>query len=781
MKIDTLKSNSVRRVAISGFPFTYRRWTPGERMPAQLIAFDTETDLIKGYEIPPLALAMASSGRQNVLIHPDDVGKFILTHPQADIVCHNAAFDFWVIDQHLSVRGETKASKVWTQFVVNRRLHDTMYLDVLLRLSRGNVASKKGGKEKIPTRNLAEVVREYTGLEVSKEDPYRLRFGELIGRDWAKVEPGFFEYAIKDTICTLCAYREMRERATEVMAAQGYTTAKKARYYIYHDASARFGLLSEAIQVEAAIALSSLSRNGLHTNLQRLEAAETAFREEFEPVIDEIRSKYPGVFPVDASGNPMLTASGLPQESHKKLDEELNAAVAEIREQTGTDVIVPKTEKGGVSHALGLWEHLLDQHPFLKLWGAYKRRVNLKQFFEKLKRPVIHPEYTVLVRTGRTSCSSPNMQQVPRDDTFRQVIVPSPGHLLLTVDYSYAELVTLAAVCQARFGFSHLGDVIRKGIDPHCYTAAMLANVPLKEFMRWKQSDPGRFKSARQKAKPVNFGVPGGMGPEALVNHARSLYNVQMSLQQAKNFHHRLTTEIYPEIGRYLADDGLSQLAQRLNVSESVCRDRFCFRDMSPPKAAGTVRKIVRGQPIKKDGQPYKPALVTKTWDNLKKINRNPTFATDLNAGVGSPQLAARLFPNAVVTLTGRVRGNVEYTQQRNTPFQSLASDGAKRALWHLVLAGFRVVGFIHDEILIELPDQGDYVDHSVVKSVVKIMCDSMLEMTDNVPVKCEYTLSDRWSKNAELILDGDKVRPWRPLTQSDHESLCASEQGQDQ
>ena len=38
-----------------------------------------------------------------------------------------------------------------------------------------------------------------------------------------------------------------------------------------------------------------------------------------------------------------------------------------------------------------------------------------------------------------------------------------------------------------------------------------------------------------------------------------------------------------------------------------------------------------------------------------------------------------------------------------------------------------------------------------------------MQEMTGNVPVKCEYTLSDRWSKNAQLILDGEKARPWRP------------------
>ena len=117
----------------------------------------------------------------------------------------------------------------------------------------------------------------------------------------------------------------------------------------------------------------------------------------------------------------------------------------------------------------------------------------------------------------------------------------------------------------------------------------------------------------------------------------------------------------------------------------------------------------------------------------------------------------------AAVTPTGRVRGNVGYTQQRNSPFQALAADGSKQALARLVLAGYRVVGFVHDEILVELPDQGGYVDRAIVEGVAKIMRDAMQEVTYGIPVSCEYTLSDRWSKRAELIVDGDKLRPWKP------------------
>ena len=112
---------------------------------------------------------------------------------------------------------------------------------------------------------------------------------------------------------------------------------------------------------------------------------------------------------------------------------------------------------------------------------------------------------------GRTSCSKPNVQQIPRAGEFRQVIVPSPGNFLLAVDYSYIELVTLAAVCQARFGYSRLADTISAGVDPHCFTASMLLGVPLDEFMTWKKSNNVQFKQARQRSKGLNFGVPGGM------------------------------------------------------------------------------------------------------------------------------------------------------------------------------------------------------------------------------------------------------------------------------
>ena len=109
------------------------------------------------------------------------------------------------------------------------------------------------------------------------------------------------------------------------------------------------------------------------------------------------------------------------------------------------------------------------------------------------------------------------------------------------------------------------------------------------------------------------------------------------------------------------------------------------------------------------------------------------------------------------------VWGGVAYTQERNGPFQGLAADGAKLAIGGLALRGRRIIGFIHDEILEELPDQGGYVDLERVEESVAEVRKGMEEVTGGIPVSCEYTLSTCWSKSAELIVRDGKVYPWSP------------------
>ena len=74
------------------------------------------------------------------------------------------------------------------------------------------------------------------------------------------------------------------------------------------------------------------------------------------------------------------------------------------------------------------------------------------------------------------------------------------------------------------------------------------------------------------------------------------------------------------------------------------------------------------------------------------------------------------------------------------------------------------MVGFVHDEVLVELSDEGGYVSEGKVRRVEEIMCRAMQAvLVGDIPVGCEATLSTRWNKKAKLVVKDGKVYPWVP------------------
>ena len=104
--------------------------------------------------------------------------------------------------------------------------------------------------------------------------------------------------------------------------------------------------------------------------------------------------------------------------------------------------------------------------------------------------------------------------------------------------------------------------------------------------------------------------------------------------------------------------------------------------------------------------------------------------------------------PRGAYFPTGRIRGHVSYTRQKNSPFQGLAADGNKLALFNLVHAGYAVCGFVHDEALINIPEDCDLT--AAVEDVQRIMRESMQEFTPDVPIETSALLADRWYKDIE-------------------------------
>jgi len=592
-------------VTIGGQEYVYlRRWRSQRFCPAEaFLVVDTETDVVDSRrEIPTLALASASAGgKSHCLIHPDDLARFILAHKHLHIICHNAAFDFWVVENHLRIRGEEKARQAWWRVADQNRLHDSMLLDMLVRLARDDSYPSP--------RNLAEVAKHYAGLEISKDDPYRKRYGEIIGKDWVTVEDGFFHYAVKDAIVTRPAYLAMRKQAVALLEQFGRDSTD-----ILPDARQKFGLLTEAVQVKKAIALAQITRNGITADLEWARKTECALREELLQAVAGAHAICP-VYQVDEVGQFIFAGKTCaPAFQDKDLRDQLALIKKQIEQENSLPVNIPLTKKG-ISRSGKVWSDWAHLYPFLGYWVKAQGLTKLLQFFTAFQEQVdvgaladalqvdvqdqaealkvkfgedevllikvgnlplvaraknrklkqlglkpeqvlaqaqalaaanrqshctLHPSYSVMVRTGRTSCSSPNIQQIPKSSDFRQTFTASPGYFLLAVDYSFIELLTFAATALRRYGWSDMADVIKKGVDPHAHTAAMMLNVPLAEFLTWKDNEAvaekkivdgkevvikfkDKYDQARQAAKPVNFGVPGGLGVASLVCRQSSI------------------------------------------------------------------------------------------------------------------------------------------------------------------------------------------------------------------------------------------------------------------
>ncbi|QDV34650.1 DNA polymerase [Tautonia plasticadhaerens] len=716
---------------LGGDDFPWSVWDGVAPLPGRAVAIDTETELIVPGRVPRLALLTASDRDVTVVVRAEDVGHFVHAHADKDLVGHNLPYDLAVIEAH-----DPSAAPILAAALDEGRLWDTALLDGLDRLARR-------GEEPRP-RDLGTVARELAGVNLRKDDPYRRRYAELIGRDLADpaIEPGFFSYAVADAIATIWAFESLIDRVLQLALDV---------HRVPEELVCRYGPLTHHIQLRGAIALEAIGRRGLAVDREQVRRLCAQLDAAFDGHYRELLPS--GLFKTKKDGTQIRTAKGQPSQSGARLVEILAGVAREHAAATGEAVELPRAEKGGVSTRAEDWEHLAESSPFVRSWTGLKGTGKLISYARALDADRIYPRYNPIVVTGRTSCSGPNVQQVPKAAGFREAIVASPGHLLLQLDYAAIELRTLAHICEQRYGRSVLADVIRGGIDPHVFTAGRILGLDMEGMVAMKAADPAAFKRARQQAKVVNFGVPGGLGAKTLAAYARSQYGVAMTEDEARRFKEILITETYPELGQYLDSDDLGLLATNLGRG----RDEVVARLAGRGKARWLpfrVREVLMGQAADDE-------LVERVWDGLASLNRNPDFRAAIRRREPDEDLVRRLSLAPVATTSGRIRGGVIFCQGRNTPFQCLAADGAKLALCNLHRAGFRTVGFVHDEFLVELPDRGGYVPLAEVRAVESIAIDSMAEVCPGIPIAVESEVGRRWSKEAELVVEGDRVLPW--------------------
>lgn len=464
--------------------------------------------------------------------------------------------------------------------------------------------------------------------------------------------------------------------------------------------------LSHRIQLMGALALEQVSRRGIGFDLTRkgqfvagLDAAITE---------DETALKFYGYRP----GKP-----GVQKEYERILKEQ--------------GIFVPKTTTGKLSQKEEDLEPYRDSDPFVAAFLSYRSNVKLKSsFFSKLRGSRIHTRFNTLLDTGRTSSSDPNLQNLPKKHGVRDCFIPAPGWCFLVIDYSTVELCTLAQICLDRYGGkSKMAELINEGKDLHRWFAAILAGKP-----------GGQVKDEeRQHAKACNFGFPGGLGFQTFIRHAEQNFGITgLAEEDARRFK-EMWLDAFPEMRLYLRDT----LIDRHNFSS------LSFVE-NPEIAVAIFKRIIGGEIYNKQGNLYSRSMLSWAFDTVL-ADVAPEYA---GISAGSSSIKDAVLRETVITRTGRVRAKATYCQARNTPFQALAADGAKIAMYHLDREGFRVVNFVHDEFVIELPISPTILDDAA--RVKEVVITGMKEVVPDVAIRADWVLCDRWYKGAKQIFDVD-------------------------
>lgn len=112
----------------------------------------------------------------------------------------------------------------------------------------------------------------------------------------------------------------------------------------------------------------------------------------------------------------------------------------------------------------------------------------------------IYPSLSVTgASTGRPSCKSPNLQQIPRQAEYRECFIAGEGKKLIIADYSAQEPRIFASICKDEA----LTEIFNSGKDIYC-------EVALKAF---NESITKKDKERRNQIKALVLGLIYGLSP----------------------------------------------------------------------------------------------------------------------------------------------------------------------------------------------------------------------------------------------------------------------------
>ncbi|HEY3964497.1 MAG TPA: DNA polymerase [Planctomycetaceae bacterium] len=629
----------------------FKTWQPklGKVFDRKPIAFDCETELInekRSWIVPNYVIGAAFDGARGYFVPRQHVAAFFLVHCDCLLIFHHAVFDLAVIDA--VVRQDAVDFDVY-DLVERNRVRDSRILHRLYVLAtEGHTASHAGES------TLERCAQTYLGIQLPKDtrdshgDTIRTSYGKWLGAATNDIEAAYLEYLARDVIATFGVYRTLRSLIQNTLdnsqAVWGFVSSGWLKEQIR-----RWGLLTHNIQLKGSIVLDAVTRNGIRIDQNRV----TSLNAELKRTLSDQRAQLStyGYWPGKDSNKSLQTIFTRLEEMHP-------------------DVTFTRTAKSGhYCTAHDAICGLADKIPFIRLLLAFRATDKLlNSFVTKLNRRVLHPSFEALNVSGRTSSfGEMNAQNLPRDARVRSCFVAGPGSCFLDFDYKTIELGTLAQSCLSQFNLpSKMAEAINSGQDLHRLVAASVMGKRPEDVT----------PEERSRSKPINFGLPGGMGSTTLRQMAMADYGLDMSVADVNEFS-KAWFDQFPEMRTFLEDtcDPCIELAAKLGLTlrthfRHTHDNRFLSygaATMDQPSGilGGMLLKTLRVQnPTTGARKPYSKPDRDYFWSQVQALAEQlpPALRDALSQRQPSAALAEAVAglvgAASVFTLTGRLRAN---------------------------------------------------------------------------------------------------------------------------
>ena len=311
------------------------------------------------------------------------------------------------------------------------------------------------------------------------------------------------------------------EKAAPYAAEDAEVTLRLWQHFAPMLSSERVTTVYETLERPLIPVLADMEMAGVKVNGDTLKRMSNAFAQKLVQLEDEIHALAGGKFNVAS-----------PKQLGEILFDKMSLSGGKQGKtgaySTSADVLEELAAEG---HDLPA--RILDWRQIAKLKSTY---TDALQSHVNPDTGRVHTSYSIAgAQTGRLASTDPNLQNIPvRSDEgrrIREAFVATPGHRLVSLDYSQIELRILAHVAD----IPALKQAFRDGIDIHAMTASQMFHVPVE----------GMDPMVRRQAKAINFGVIYGISGYGLSR------NLRIPRAEAQAFINTYF-ERFPEIRAYM-------------------------------------------------------------------------------------------------------------------------------------------------------------------------------------------------------------------------------------